>query len=154
MSVNKLQEIVKDREDWHAVIHVVAKSCKPSYWTIIGKYMYLIAVMVFIFLMLYNVGYLLTCSFVILRSFWWGVCSSFGPLFNWIVCFCQLLFIFYNFHNKPVRNYNDFYQTLNIFPRATGISVFLAFNILNLNLKSFALCPDNSEEIGHQNCLE
>ena len=31
MSLNKLQEIVKDREDWHAVIHVVAKSCKPSY---------------------------------------------------------------------------------------------------------------------------
>ena len=31
MSLNKLQEIVKDREDWHAVIHAVAKSCKPSY---------------------------------------------------------------------------------------------------------------------------
>ena len=31
MSLSKLQEIVKDREAWHAVIHVVAKSCKPSY---------------------------------------------------------------------------------------------------------------------------
>ena len=67
VSLSKLQEIVKDREAWHAVIHVVAKSCKPSYWTIIGEYRYLIAVLVFIFLMTYNAWYLFICSFFILR---------------------------------------------------------------------------------------
>ena len=34
MDVSKLQEIVKDREAWHAAVHVVPKSrTKLSYWT-------------------------------------------------------------------------------------------------------------------------
>ena len=34
MNVSKLQEIVKDREAWHAAVHVVPKSrTKLSYWT-------------------------------------------------------------------------------------------------------------------------
>ena len=33
MSLSKLQEIVKDREDWHAAVHGVAKSQTLSDWT-------------------------------------------------------------------------------------------------------------------------
>ena len=32
MSLSKLQEIVKDREDWHAAVHGVAKNQTSSNW--------------------------------------------------------------------------------------------------------------------------
>ena len=33
MSLSKLQQLVMDRETWHAAIHEVAKSWTPSDWT-------------------------------------------------------------------------------------------------------------------------
>lgn len=71
--------------------------------------------------------------------------STFANLFLFFIIFTT---------NQLVRDYNDFFQMLNIVPRATGIWVFLAFNILNLNPNFFALCPENAEETCHQNCLE
>ena len=58
MNLNKLWEMVKGRETWHAAVHGVAKSWKPlSNWTIATKIFHIVYICYIYFRFLSIVGY-------------------------------------------------------------------------------------------------
>ena len=103
MSLSKLQETVKDGEAWHAAVRGIPKSQTwLRNWTTIltGARWYLTVVLVYISLLISNMGHLFMCLLAIcisslekclfnLLTIFWLSCSSFFTL-NCMSCFYTL----------------------------------------------------------------